>query len=102
MTRSVLTDRACDRPADFYMSLYNVVFTALSPMVIGLLDQDVDKAMSSRFAGMLCAVHRERVSPVCSAHPAGTMRAAAKQSAKAATRQLHGFSLHRVWIWTQL
>ena len=33
------------------MSLYNVVFTAVPPLIIGLLDEDVNKSMSSRYAG---------------------------------------------------
>ena len=41
--------------ADFYMSLYNVVFTAVPPLIMGLLDEDVDKTMSSRYAGALLA-----------------------------------------------
>ncbi|GMH35862.1 hypothetical protein BSKO_03730 [Bryopsis sp. KO-2023] len=34
---------------DFYMSLYNVIFTSLAPLAVGLLDQDVDRQTSLRF-----------------------------------------------------
>jgi hypothetical protein len=34
------------------MTLYNVVFTALTPVAIGIFDRDVDKAMALRFPGL--------------------------------------------------
>jgi len=37
--------------ADFYMSLYNVIFTVLPPLVIGIFDQDVDREMSRLYPG---------------------------------------------------
>ncbi|KAK9787844.1 hypothetical protein WJX73_000953 [Symbiochloris irregularis] len=36
----------------YFMSLYNVVFTAFPPLLLGLLDEDVNRAMSSRYAGL--------------------------------------------------
>ena len=39
------------RCADFYMSGYNVVFTMLPPLLVGILDQDVDRAHISKFPG---------------------------------------------------
>lgn len=38
-------------PADFYMSLYNVIFTSMTPLVIGALDADVSKEMSRKYPG---------------------------------------------------
>ncbi|GLI58430.1 hypothetical protein VaNZ11_000135 [Volvox africanus] len=37
---------------DFYMTLFNVVFTALTPVVIGIFDRDVDKAMALKYPGL--------------------------------------------------
>ena len=37
--------------ADFYMSLYNVIFTVLPPLIIGMFDQDVDREMSRLYPG---------------------------------------------------
>lgn len=37
---------------DFYMSLYNVIFTSLAPFAVGLLDQDVDRISSLQFPGL--------------------------------------------------
>ena len=37
--------------ADFYMSLYNVIFTVLPPLVIGIFDQDVNREMSRLHPG---------------------------------------------------
>jgi len=37
--------------ADFYMSLFNVVFTMLAPLVIGTIDQDVNRATSLSHPG---------------------------------------------------
>jgi phospholipid-transporting ATPase len=37
---------------DFYMTLYNVVFTALTPIVIGMFDRDVDKEMGLKYPGL--------------------------------------------------
>lgn len=37
---------------DFYMSLYNVIFTSLAPLAVGLLDQDVDRVSSLQFPGL--------------------------------------------------
>lgn len=34
---------------DFYMACYNVVFTALAPLVVGWFDRDLDKAYGMRF-----------------------------------------------------
>jgi hypothetical protein len=34
---------------DFYMTLFNVIFTSLTPFVIGVFDRDVDKAACMRF-----------------------------------------------------
>ena len=33
------------------MSLYNVIFTVLPPLVIGIFDQDVDREMSHLYPG---------------------------------------------------
>ena len=33
---------------DFYMACYNVVFTALAPLVVGWFDRDLDKAYGLR------------------------------------------------------
>ena len=44
-------ERCALRPADFYMSLYNVIFTVLPPLVIGMFDQDVDRANSRLYPG---------------------------------------------------
>lgn len=38
--------------SDVYMTLYNVVFTALTPIVIGMFDRDVDKAMGIKYPGL--------------------------------------------------
>ena len=37
---------------DFYMTLFNVVFTALTPVVIGIFDCDVDKQMGLKYPGL--------------------------------------------------
>ncbi|KAK9864093.1 hypothetical protein WJX84_000818 [Apatococcus fuscideae] len=37
---------------DFYMSLYNVGFTVLPPLVVGIFDQDVSKDLSRRYPGL--------------------------------------------------
>ncbi|PNH05393.1 Phospholipid-transporting ATPase 3 [Tetrabaena socialis] len=37
---------------DFYMTLFNVVFTALTPIVIGIFDRDVDKEMALKYPGL--------------------------------------------------
>ena len=37
---------------DFYMTLFNVVFTALTPIVIGIFDRDVDKEMGLKYPGL--------------------------------------------------
>ena len=39
--------------ADFYMSLYNVVFTALTPLMVGTMDSDVNREMSRKYPGTL-------------------------------------------------
>ncbi len=39
--------------ADFYMSLYNVVFSALVPLIVGTMDVDVSKEMSRKYPGRL-------------------------------------------------
>lgn len=39
---------------DFYMTLYNVVFTALTPIVIGMFDRDLDKEMGLKYPGLYC------------------------------------------------
>ncbi len=50
-------DRLCAKAADylccadFYMSLYNVIFSVLPPLVIGIFDQDVNREMSRLYAG---------------------------------------------------
>jgi len=36
----------------FYISIYNVLFTALAPLAIGLLDQDVPRYACSRYPGL--------------------------------------------------
>ena len=36
---------------DFYMSLYNVVFTMAAPLVVGTINQDVNCATSRAFPG---------------------------------------------------
>lgn len=35
------------------MSLYNVIFTVLPPLVIGIFDQDVDRETSRLYPGEL-------------------------------------------------
>lgn len=35
------------------MSLYNVIFTVLPPLAIGIFDQDVDREMSRLYPGQL-------------------------------------------------
>ena len=42
--------------ADFYMSLYNVIFTVLPPLIIGMFDQDVDRDMSRLYPGALLPI----------------------------------------------
>ena len=37
---------------DFYMTLFNVVFTALTPIIIGIFDRDVDKEMGLKYPGL--------------------------------------------------
>mmetsp|Transcript_27781 Transcript_27781/g.60882 ORF Transcript_27781/g.60882 Transcript_27781/m.60882 type:complete len:264 (-) Transcript_27781:250-1041(-) len=37
---------------DTYMTLYNVVFTAAAPVVIGMFDRDVDKSMSLQYPAL--------------------------------------------------
>ena len=37
---------------DFYMAAYNVVFTALAPLVVGWFDRDLDKAYGLRFPAL--------------------------------------------------
>ena len=44
-------DVCCATRADFYMSLYNVVFTMLAPLVVGTINQDVNSATSRAFPG---------------------------------------------------
>jgi magnesium-transporting ATPase (P-type) len=34
---------------DFYMTLFNVVFTAMAPLVVGWFDRDLDKVYGERF-----------------------------------------------------
>jgi phospholipid-transporting ATPase len=34
---------------DFYMTLFNVVFTAAAPLVVGWFDRDLDKDLGLRF-----------------------------------------------------
>lgn len=34
------------------MTLYNVIFTALSPIVIGIFDRDVDKEVALKYPGL--------------------------------------------------
>jgi magnesium-transporting ATPase (P-type) len=38
--------------SDVYMTLFNVVFTALTPIVIGLFDKDVDKGMCLKYPAL--------------------------------------------------
>lgn len=38
--------------ADFYMSLYNVVFTAMMPLIVGTMDIDVNREMSRKYPGI--------------------------------------------------
>ena len=38
--------------ADFYMSGYNVAFSLLPPLLIGIMDQDVDRGHASKYPGM--------------------------------------------------
>ena len=45
--------KSCMVCADFYMSLYNVIFTVLPPLIIGMFDQDVDRDMSRLYPGAL-------------------------------------------------
>ena len=42
--------------ADFYMSLYNVIFTVLPPLVIGMFDQDVNRESSRLYPGDLSPI----------------------------------------------
>ena len=34
------------------MSLYNVVFTALTPLIVGTMDSDVNREMSRKYPGL--------------------------------------------------
>lgn len=34
---------------DFYMTLFNVVFTSLTPLAIGMFDRDVDRDMGLKY-----------------------------------------------------
>lgn len=43
----------CVTRADFYMSLYNVVFTMAAPLVVGTINQDVNRATSRAFPGVI-------------------------------------------------
>jgi len=36
------------------MSLYNVVFTALTPLIVGTMDSDVNREMSRKYPGLSC------------------------------------------------
>lgn len=45
---------------DYYMSLYNVIFTSLVPLAIGILDQDVDRAACMEFPGLYLQVQRNK------------------------------------------
>lgn len=54
---------------DFYMTLYNVVFTALTPLAIGMFDRDVDKAMCIRYPGL----YRQGKRPYASGQPLGKL-----------------------------
>ncbi|KAL3150345.1 hypothetical protein ABBQ32_000189 [Trebouxia sp. C0010 RCD-2024] len=45
---------------DFYMSLYNVVFTALTPLIVGTMDSDVNREMSRKYPGLYQAGPRNR------------------------------------------
>lgn len=46
----------CLAAADFYMSLYNVIFTVLPPLIIGMFDQDVDREMSRLYPGAILLI----------------------------------------------
>ena len=37
---------------DFYMTLYNVVFTSAAPLVVGMFDRDLDKPYGLRYPGL--------------------------------------------------
>jgi hypothetical protein len=37
---------------DFYMSLFNVVFTSLTPLAIGAFDQDIERASSLKYPAL--------------------------------------------------
>ena len=54
--------------ADFYMSLYNVVFTMAAPLVVGTINQDVSCATSRAFPGAinLFCYQGQVTSPCCS------------------------------------
>jgi magnesium-transporting ATPase (P-type) len=38
--------------SDVYMTLFNVIFTALTPIVIGIFDRDVDREMAYKYPAM--------------------------------------------------
>ena len=38
--------------SDVYMTLFNVVFTALTPIIIGIFDRDVDRDMAMHYPAM--------------------------------------------------
>ena len=59
------------------MSLYNVIFTVLPPLVIGIFDQDVDRETSRLYPGDTALPH-SHYSP------------AARQSDPVAERQMLG------------
>ena len=49
------------------MSLYNVVFTALTPLVMGTMDSDVNRETSRKYPGLSCLSPCTSVATVLSA-----------------------------------
>lgn len=37
---------------EFYISLYNVIFTSVTPLAIGIFDQDVPRKVSIKYPGL--------------------------------------------------
>ena len=75
-SREVLSSEHADAAADFYMSGYNVVFSLLPPLLIGIMDQDVDRDHALSYPGTLpsshTASHETLLSVPLLGHPAHT------------------------------
>ena len=58
--------------ADFYMSLYNVVFTALMPLIVGTMDIDVNRESSRKYPGITSALTGDAASFMFNSTPSAT------------------------------